>query len=219
MSKTVTSKSVPDYTATLTEDDIKRIAGNAVNIAEMLKERFSGPFGLDNKKVLMLSAGMAGYACHQAVMANKLPYNPVTEAYGRKFYIGDSVNKYLIDGKYSVLSWCDGFFETAGKFFTKPDPMEVVKKEVNAVKNKEYRIWDSESPVVTYKEVQACWEGIYDNMTAKYCNKPDEWPVLYGIVLQNIMLEVSRIMTISDVYEKALECAIYISWMDEDSNR
>jgi hypothetical protein len=141
----------------------------------------------------------------------------VTAADGRKFYMGDSVNKYLLDGKYSVLSWCDGFFETAGKFFTKPDPMEVVKKEVNAVKNKEYRIWDSESPVVTYKEVQACWEGIYDNMTAKYCSKPDEWPVLYGIVLQNIMLEVSRIMTISDVYEKALECAIYISWMDEDS--
>ena len=217
--KTVTSKSVPDYTATLTEDDIKQIAGNAANIAEMFKARFSGPFGLDNKKVLMLSAGMAGYACHQAVMANKLPYNPVTEADGRKFYMGDSVNKYLLDGKYSVLSWCDGFFETAGKFFTKPDPTEVVKKEVNAVKNKEYRIWDSESPVVTYKEVQACWEGIYDNMTAKYCNKPNEWPVLYGIVLQNIMLEVSRIMTISDVYEKALECAIYISWMDEDSIR
>lgn len=217
LSKTVTSKSVPDYTATLTEDDIKRIAGNAVNIAEMLKERFSGPFGLDNKKILMLSSGIAGYACHQAVMANKLPYNLVTATDGRKFYMGDSVNKYLLDGKYSVLSWCDGFFETAGKFFTKPDPMEVVKKEVNAVANKEYRIWDSESPVVTYKEVQACWEGIYDNMTAKYCNKPDEWPVLYGIVLQNIMLEVSRIMTISDVYEKALECAIYISRMDEDS--
>ncbi len=215
--KTVAAKSAPDYTATLTEEDIKRIAGNAANIAEMFKARFSGPFGLDNKKILMLSAGMAGYACHQAVMANKLPYNLVTAADGRKFYMGDSVNKYLLDGKYSVLSWCDGFFETAGKFFAKPDPTEVVKKEVNAVENKEYRIWDSESPVVTYKEVRACWEGIYENMTARYCNKPDEWPVLYGIVLQNIMLEVSRIMTISDVYEKALECAIYISRMDEDS--
>lgn len=217
LSKTVTSKSVPDYTATLTEDDIKRIAGNAVNIAEMLKERFSGPFGLDNKKVLMLSAGMAGYACHQAVMANKQPYNLVTATDGRKFYMGDSVNKYLLDGKYSVLSWCDGFFETAGKFFTKPDPMEIVKKEVNVTANKEYRIWDSVSPAVAYKEVRACWEGIYDNMTAKYCSKPDEWPVLYGIVLQNIMLEVSRMMTLSDVYDKALECAIYISKMDEDS--
>ena len=215
--KTVSAKSVPDYTANLSESDIERLAGNAANIVEMFKARFSGGFGLDNKKVLELSAGMAGYACHQAVMANKLPYNIVTVADGRKFYMGDSVNKYLLEGKYSTLKWCDGFFEIAGKFFTKPDPMEIVKKEVNAIANKEYRIWDSESPAVAYKEIQACWEGIFDNMTAKYCTKPDEWPVLYGIVLQNIMLEVSRMMTLSDVYDKALECAIYISKMDEDS--
>lgn len=213
----VSAKSVPDYTANISESDIERLACNAANIVEMFKARFSGGFGLDNKKVLELSAGMAGYACHQAVKANKLPYNIVTVADGRKFYMGDSVNKYLLEGKYSTLKWCDGFFEIAGKFFTKPDPMEIVKKEVNAIANKEYRIWDSESPAVAYKEIQACWEGIFDNMTAKYCNKPDEWPVLFGIVLQNIMLEVSRMMTLSDVYDKALECAIYISKMDEDS--
>ena len=85
--KTVSAKSEPDYTAVLTESDIERLAGNAANIVEMFKARFSGGFGLDNKKVLELSAGMAGYACHQAVMANKLPYNIVTVADGRKFYM------------------------------------------------------------------------------------------------------------------------------------
>jgi hypothetical protein len=41
--------------------------------------------------------------------------------------------------------------------------------------------------------------------------------VLYGIVLQNIMSEVARIMPVSKVYNMALECAIYVSKMDDDS--
>lgn len=201
----------------LTESDLERLTHNASKIVEMFKARFNGPFGLDNKNVLMIAAGMAGYACHQAVKANKEPYAEITTADNKKFYMGDSVNKYLLEGEYNILGYCDGFYEHSGLGMTKPDPKEIVKKEAKVIGEHGYRIWDEFEPAYVYNAAKACWEGIYEDMTGIYCKSPSEWPVLYGIVLQNIMSEVARIMPVSKVYNMALECAIYVSKMDDDS--
>ena len=201
----------------LTEEDVERLAQNAGNIVAMFKDTFSSGFGLDIEKALMFSAGMAGYACHQAVIANKEPFMAVSMADNKKFYMGDAVNKYLMESKYNVLGFCDGFFELKGLGMTKPDPIEIVKREAKVLGDKGYRIWDKIDPAVAYKEVKACWEGIYSNMTGAYCKSPSEWPVLYGIVLQNIMIEAAKVTTVSRVYNMAVECVLYISKMDDDS--
>ena len=54
-------------------------------------------------------------------------------------------------------------------------------------------------------------------MTAKFCKVPNEWPVLYGIVLQNIMLEAMKVAPREEIAKMAMECAAIISKMDDDS--
>ena len=54
-------------------------------------------------------------------------------------------------------------------------------------------------------------------MTGKYCETPDEMPVLFSIVLQNIMVTAGHIAPKPLVYSMALECACFLAKMDDDS--
>ena len=70
----------------------------------------------------------------------------------------------------------------------------------------------------TYKMIKECWDGIQVTMTTRICKKPSEWPVLYGIVLQNIILEALKIGAPADEVKRiALECSIALSRMGEDT--
>lgn len=199
--------------------DLKRLSNNASAIIKMFKNVFDSPTGFDAQKALLFTSGLAGYACHQAVKANKEFFVVVEKVDHKKFYFGDDLNKYLLEDKYSVLSFCNGFFENFAEGETCPNAIEIVNKVVAAIarENSNYKIWDAYHPRQVYLNVKNCWNGIYDNMTAVYCQSPQEWPVLFAIVLQNIMIIASQNMQKSTIYCMALECAIYISKMDDDS--
>ncbi len=197
--------------------DIERIGKNASAIVNMFKAVFNTPNGLDIKKALLYSSGLAGYACHQAVKANKEPFVIVETVDKKRFYMGDAVNKYLLEGQYSVRSFCDGFFEHFAKEEIRPDLHEIVKQEVSAIGNNDYKIWNEYKPNDVYLLIKDCWNGIYNNMTSAYCESPEEWSVLFAIVLQNFMIPAAQAVSGAELYRMALECAIYISKMDDDS--
>ena len=74
---------------------------------------------------------------------------------------------------------------------------------------------ESYFPDPLYKEMKACWEGIFENMTARICTSSRQWPVLFGVVLQNILLHMGGDPR-HNCYN-ALSTAIYISKMDDRS--
>ena len=86
------------------EQIAKRLAGNAGGIIEMLKHVFTTDKGLDITMPLLYAAGLAGYACHQAVKATKGSFVQVTTTDGKNYYFGDDVNKYLLENRTSVYS-------------------------------------------------------------------------------------------------------------------
>ncbi|MCH5282013.1 MAG: hypothetical protein J1E61_11165 [Lachnospiraceae bacterium] len=197
--------------------DINQLSKSASAIINMFKGVFNTPKGFDIQKALLYASGLAGYACHQAVKANNESFVVVGTVDNKKFYMGDALNKYLLEDKYSVLSFCNGFFDNFAKGEFRPDPIEIVKKEVAVIGDNNYKIWNIYQPKDVYCEIRNCWEGIYDNMTAVYCQSPQEWPVLFAIVLQNIMITASEAIPAPVLYNMALECAIYVSKMDSDS--
>lgn len=197
--------------------DIERLSKNASAIINMFKSVFNTPRGFDVRKALLYASGLAGYACHQTVKANHEPFVVAETTDHKKFYMGDAINKYLLEDQYSVLSFCNGFFDNFAKGETRPDAIEIIKKEVSVIGDKNYKIWDIYQPNDVYSEIKDCWDGIYHNMTAEYCQSPQEWPVLFAIVLQNIMIIASQAVPAPVLYSMALECAIYISKMDLDS--
>lgn len=198
--------------------DINRLSKNASAIINMFKSAFNTSMGFDVRKALLYASGLAGYACHQAVKANNEPFVVAKTSDHKKFYMGDALNKYLLEDQYSVLSFCNGFFDHFAKGEARPDAIEIVKKEVSVIGCNHYKIWNEYQPNDVYYEIKNCWDGIYNNMTAVYCQSPQEWPVLFAIVLQNIMLIALQAAVSAPVlYSMSLECAIYISKMDFDS--
>lgn len=197
--------------------DLERLSKNASAIINMFKSVFQTPNGLDVRRALLFASGLAGYACHQAVKASGEPFVVAETTERKKFYMGDALNQYLLEGKYSVLAFCNGFFDNFAKDEVRPDAIEIVKKAVSDIGNRNYKIWDIFPPDYVYTEIKNCWNGIYNNMTAAYCESPQEWPVLFAIVLQNIMVIASQVVPKAALYSLALECAIFISKMDDDS--
>ncbi|MCR4646568.1 MAG: hypothetical protein K5695_14365 [Oscillospiraceae bacterium] len=197
--------------------DLERIAGKAGSIINMFNHVFSTEKGFDAQRGLLYASGLAGYACHQAVKATGGKFVVVETDAHKKFYMGDDVNKYLLEDKYSVLSFCNGFFEQAAKDAEAPAVVPLIRRAASVIGDKEYRIWNTFPPAFVYTEVRNCWDGIYDNMTAKYCESPEEYPVLFGIVLQNMMKIAAQVITPEEAFRLSMECALFVSKMDEDS--
>ncbi len=199
--------------------DLNRLSQNAGAIISMFKSVFDTPQGLDIYKALAFASGLAGHACHMAVKANNEEFIVVggEPASSKKFYLGEALNRYMYENEYSVLSFCNGFFEHCAKGEECPAIEDFVKKGVTVLYDDTYRIWGKLDPKDVYNEITGCWNGIYENMTAVYCESPEEWPVLFAIVLQNIMVLAMEVAPAKTLYEMALECAIYVSKMDNDS--
>lgn len=197
--------------------DIERLSRHAGSIVAMFQHTFNTPKGVDIRKALLYSAGLAGMACHLAVKQTGRPFVVAGTADGRNFYLGDALNAYLLEGQYSVLSFCSGWFTHFAAGEEKPDFKAIVVNTVQNLGNDKYLIWNAVSPDAAYRAVKECWDGIYENMTAKYCESPEEWPVLFSIVMQNIMIAAAKAAPKPLIYTMALECACYLSKMDDDS--
>ncbi len=198
--------------------DLERLSRNASAIIKMFQSVFDTPQGLDLPKAMLYAAGLAGYACHRAVIANGESFVVAETKDGKKYYMGEHLNHYLLEGEYSVLKFCNGYFEKfAKKDEVCPDALAIVKKSAAALGDPGYRIWGRYTPENAYSLVKECWDGIFETMTKPYCENPSEWPVLYAIVLQNIMVIGTEALSAPVLYAMAVECMLYVSKMDEST--
>lgn len=198
--------------AGITRTDVERLAKEASHIIAMFESVYP-----DKQERLKMVSALAGHACHQAVKANGESFVTIQTKDGLEFYFGDDINYYLLEGPFSVLTFMKGYYENKVAAGKAPDIHESIKNAMSYVGNPLYRIWNQHFPGILYNQVKECWTGIYQNMTARYCKNPSEWPVLYGIVLQNIMFQSD--LAPEETFYKALECILFISKMDDKSSK
>lgn len=196
----------------INEQVIERLKDGAGHIIEMFKSVFNTPRGMDGRRALTFTAALAGHACHQAVKAEHGTFAVVTTNDGRNFYFGDDLNKYLLENDTNVV----GHF-TVVSGVGHETVLQIVKDCVLAVGKDEHTVCGFD-PNILYKEISECWDGIFENMTSKYCEKPSEWPVLFGIVAQNILqMSIKGGAPKDEAGMVAIESAVYMSKMDFDS--
>ncbi|MBO6129114.1 MAG: hypothetical protein J6P79_09480 [Pseudobutyrivibrio sp.] len=194
------------------EQKLKRISKSAGNVVQMFNAYFKTPKGIDATMELVFVAAMAGHACHRSVIAQHGKIAEVTTKDGRKFYFGDDLNKYLLENKFSVVSFC-----TAVTDYPKDKVIEIVTSLANHFTDENYTVCGN-NPKSLYEQVESCWESIYNNMTAKYCKDSSEWPILFGVVLQNIlMMSIKAGAPKDEATRVAIECAVAVSKMDKES--
>ena len=194
------------------EQIAKQLASDAGKVIAMLKGTLRTEQGTDLTACLLYAAGLAGMACHEAVKASNGNFHVATVKDGRNYYFGDDVNRYLLEGRTSVFSFCNAVTDVT------PDTVRALAVSVvQRVGGEDLTIWNMPADIV-YQRIKACWDGIHENMTTRFCKSPSEWPVLYGIVMQNILFEAIKAKApAEEAGRMAMECALIISRMDTDS--
>lgn len=191
---------------------INRLMKGAGNVIAMLKGVLAGKNGTDMFIVTVYAAGLAGIACHEAVKATSGAFEVIECKNGKKYFMGDALNKFLHEDKYSVTGGCRAITEAP-----KEALLALITNQTKTLGSDEFKLGGNMDPVDVYKQVKSCWDGIYNNITVKYCEKPEEWPVLYGIVLQNIMSESLKLVSKEALFNTAVDVACGLSKMDSES--
>lgn len=210
------------------DETIRRLVTGAGPMYQMFLKMFSTERGVDIRKVLKYTSGLAGIACHEAAVAELQDGNNnssdwqnayVTGVDGRRYLFGDTLNRYLAEGSHSVLGLCIGGYHHANPEKELPDGAtfyaQIAGMVAEKVGDSTYRIWDEMDPVQEYGEVRACYDGIYEHMTSKYCTKKSEEPILFGILLQNALINAMRVAPAEEVLYMALENACYLAKMEK----
>lgn len=200
------------------DDELKakadRLASKAGNIIQMLNDCFKTPQGIDIRMSVLYAAGLCGIACHEAVKANNESFVDVGLEDGRTYYFGDAVNKYLLESKLSVMA-----FVAPVTNMNADEAVSIVKSAADDLGYDKLNVLGFD-PEQAYIMVKECWDGIFDNMTDSYCESPDEWPILYSIVLQNLVaMALNAGAPRDEVAKGAFLCAVMLSKMDKESLR
>ena len=189
-----------------------RLASEAGHVIELLKSYFRTPRGVDLTNALIFSASLAGHACHQAVKAEQGTFQMVTDKAGRNYYFGDDLNKYLLENDLNVVAFCSSVTDLSYE-----EVISIVEDFASHVGDDDLTVCGF-NPKSLYEQVHSCWKGIFDNMTSKYCKSPSEWPVLFGIVVQNfLIMSLDAGAGKEEAGRIAIECAVAVSKMDKDS--
>lgn len=191
---------------------LDRLCSHAGNIINMLKAVLTGKNGLDLYIVTLYAAGLAGIACHEAAKAKGEPLVEIGCANGKKYYMGDAINKYLHENKYSVTG-----FVCAITQMPQSAVLEIIQRQASTIGSEQFVVAGNMDAADLYKNTKGCWDGIKDNMTLQYCNAPEEWPILYGIVLQNIIGESIKLAKKEAIFKTAVDVSCALSKMDQQS--
>jgi len=176
------------------------------------------PENPDYEYQVVFAGALAGYACHQVVKENKEPFIVVGTTDNKKFYLGDSINAYVLENTYSVLGMMTSAFRHLCPDKEVPDVHPIITKVVSSIGKDDYRIGGTYDPVEIYKAVKECWVNIFPIVVPMSCEVPTEWSVLFALTMQKVLyLAIQNTNQAEKLYIDGIESAIFISKMDDDS--
>lgn len=193
----------------------------AENIWNLFLSAFKEPDGRINAKaVLLWTSGLAGYACQlsaweKARLDGKSPeLFSVQTKDGKNFYMGEGINRPLLSGQNSIWNLAAGIYQKSEPSRPLPDIQELMKKSVAVIGNEDYKVWNEIDPYQMLKEYVQFWKLLEDIVTS-CCKSPDEWPLLFGLVLQKALQMTVKVMPPEqNCLEMAMENALFTSKMN-----
>ena len=175
----------------------------------------NGELSDPNLKIVFAS-GMVGYSC-QAASIKKNPINFMLAKMipDKKMISSEAIYNYLYGSKRSVYNFLIGQFQEKFPYLASPSFNSYNLEVITNFGNEKYLIENKFNPekVFDYKLYSSTWEKFYDKLI-KYCQTPDEWPMLFTVAL-NIFLEGAYLIGGKNSYtlffDIAFKNAIYIS--------
>lgn len=184
--------------------------------------------GVHAPTLLGALGALAGYACQASVRAEQVQMNGTPEPKvfvlvqgkdGRQYFFGDLLNKPLAEDRYSVYSIAAGAAQALGAKQL-IDLKEIFTHVAHTVGGEIFgvpRVAEAErgayAPIDVVKNL---WPKLLP-LLKDFCDKPFEWPILYGCAIQEAMqmskdlIEPGRALTV------VMESAVPMSKVDLSS--
>lgn len=190
-------------------------------ILRLVTEAFSksDPKGVHTESLLCALGALAGYACQASVFA-KAVKNGVTELYGvnvigsgsESYFFGEILNTPLAESPHSLWALAAGQAQHLG-CKELPDITEIFAY-VSSNLNQEHfgipRFPNHPAADKPINYVRAFWSPLMPTLKF-FCKTPDEWPILFGLAIQDAMEMAKDVVTPRDALVIVMESAIPMS--------
>lgn len=196
----------------------------AKEINQRLINAMKNEKGVHVESILCALGALAGYSSQANLRAQALAkglpdsavFTIVETADGKKYFFGDPLNQALAESQFSVWSLAAGAAQHNG-CSSLPDLSEIFEYVSKTVGGTEFgipRIPDGHQPGDTpINYVKALWPNLLPTIK-KFCNQPPEWPILFGLAVQEVM-DMSKGVIAPDLALKiVMESAIPMSKVD-----
>lgn len=180
--------------------------------------------GIHIESLLCALGSLAGYACQANIRAQALEQGlpetanlvVVETKSGAKYYFGDHLNAPLAESQHSIWSLSAGAAQHCGAS-TLPDISEIFKYTTETVGDSKFgepRIPENHRPgdqPINY--VKVLWPALLP-VLKQFCKKPAEWPILFGLAIQDTLDMSKSIISPETALKIVMECAIPMSKID-----
>lgn len=181
------------------------------------------PKGVHLESLLVMLGSLGGFSCqmaiHEGVAKSKKgsskPLMEVRGADGRKYYFGDLLNAILAEEKISFFAFAGGSVGAKGGKL--PDMQELLGHVSSSLGTENFgipRYPEGHSAADTpYNFVKALWVSLLPNLKF-YCHSPREWPIAFGIAVQNVIEQGKEHIPPEIALQIAMEAAAPMSKID-----
>lgn len=182
-------------------------------IVDGLKES-DNKLNVDN--LLLVCSGIAGMSCQMTVKKlAEIQQLPMKQALivvdyknGKKYFMGDNLNHFLLEGQFSVYNLVLGMYQHIAPENPLPDMKKYVCACVENLGKENYKVWDR-VPEQDIKKINfSFWEKSHA-VAERYCKRPEEIPILYGLILQCAMETAIKVLDAEKVLDMAIENILF----------
>lgn len=171
---------------------------------------------------LMCAAGaVAGYSCQVAIRTknrdNGLPetigFAVATTQDGDTFFFGDELNRLLAESQLSVWSIAAGAAQACGCHDI-PDISGIFEHVAETIGSKEFgvpRLPDGHPIHELPRTYLDRFWPLFSASAARFCPNPDDWSLLFGLMLQNLLMQTKDALNSCIALKVIMESAIPMS--------
>ncbi|MEX8519211.1 MAG: hypothetical protein AB3X44_11935 [Leptothrix sp. (in: b-proteobacteria)] len=181
--------------------------------------------GVHIESLLSALGALAGYACQASIRAELIEAKGVAEnavfavancVDGRKYYFGDLLNKPLAESQYSVWSLAAGAAQQLGvkDMLDLEGVFGYVTDSIGGENFGVPRIPEGHTPSdLPINFLKIHWPKLMP-LIRRFCAQPSEWPVLFGLAIQEVLYMGQGTIDPAVALSIAMESAIPMSKVD-----
>lgn len=197
----------------------------AQEVFQRLLEGMKDERGVHIESLLCALGALAGYSCQASLRAQALaeglpetaPFQVVETEDGQQYFFGDDLNDILAEAEYSVLALATGAAHHASAGTVEiPDLREIFEHTSSVIGTEQFgipRVPDNHKHDTPLNWIKATWPSLFSTVQL-FCPNPVEWPVLFGLAIQEAIYTGKDIIDLSIALKIVMESAVTTSKFD-----